>query len=1402
MSSLDSVSAESALGIASAVAQVDAALGRPPFRGPFPELICTLKVLAALLRSHFPELGAEDAATRRRKALDALVAPGSAAATALKTTLPVLAMAFPKGSPSSDVIDPEVLALFVECMSHVVEVSAIPVADLVKAGLQHLRPHSGALVLLAARSGHLDFQTARFLLQVVPIDMPKLDTAPTHGITAPVKHHNVKKEETKKVIPGKGPMQSPHPKKATTSKDDAIPPSSATCPTDVLAALFHVVLTCPDVVAKADLIELLKEHVLNDRSFRRSLRGLLVEEEHVGCNETLKAVMDDASLGVLDSLVVPYIADASSMAPILALRGSTTATITTTTNAVEKQTLSNPSSSDAIESAFAKVCLNGLRVAVASGAGDAFPNFLMSLGLNREESPPSAGRHSVGAASTHHPTAWDQPSALWAELHPQTAVLNVHNLLRRLLVSLGDLCIAYPPPKSSSSNSPLLAFISVPDDVLAPLVMSSLIALSAVANAAVKSPLHMKALILGPIELAALYMLLLLSSLYIPRLPTLLAATAAPSGKALKKAQQQGGAQAKPAVLPDICSATSSYLFTTISAPLFSLLWMCKFSTRNTPLIAAPHCSAETVEKVVTSALRVALSRRELILARLLSTKGEKGDGLTLEQSHEIAHKMGAVAVLLIELYKRLGALVSLSADVPGVFGPIQPSHPLGVAIGLALASNVDAATGATLRGLCRHWLRFILESRTVSLVELLDCANHPIFTRAVGELEKTGVAATKKNGPAKKSSGPTKAAPGNPVFTNIVADTGDVTYSSTTDKLAMRTILMRSLRFGSTDKGARSASTNDSTLPPSPTEDESIRRLQALVKAIHESVLGKVPRVGSPRTIDLHAFSLFANTTGAAELLYEVYEASVPASLFLFEELFSLAEKGDIPNDLLLAVARHDLDRTCGATVNNGDASFAGLRGNDSPAEERNGVGLDDRWGDVVTNIEELKQQLIATGYATPSATTSVDSDLRAHSQRVIDEMRRRHAENVARMASIAEEQRIRSHNLQEKLKEQERVQEAVRAAFEARAAAQEGLLKEREARRTKALANASEIQRARRHAAEEKRKLQLEAAREREGLTDSLLEYLESVLQLPRFEALTTVNRLRPSITHLSSDDVHEFLVTGHPKVPTDMLSRIDGGSGEDGGANIAEKNELAATERNASAVRSAVRERYFAEANGEVSFWDVVDQATRDDEGSKHVQVPKDDRERSAAEQLEAEKIREKVRSMSFHYRVAQFLDAFDYSLYDPATNTSVPPLTRDAVQAVFPREVAKQYGFFDAGVCAFELSHRRLLSITKGVYTLTPLGAAYHARFADHTGSFEAHRLEHLEKARAALGLAPALASHDRTGDVDANHITEHASWHGTHKTPLASPEHSSDSDADDESDHDVKHGTFFFTDELI
>eukprot|EP00658_Telonema_sp_P-2_P015508 TRINITY_DN15975_c0_g1_i1.p1 TRINITY_DN15975_c0_g1~~TRINITY_DN15975_c0_g1_i1.p1 ORF type:complete len:614 (-),score=144.01 TRINITY_DN15975_c0_g1_i1:173-2014(-) len=582
-----------------------------------------------------------------------------------------------------------------------------------------------------------------------------------------------------------------------------------------------------------------------------------------------------------------------------------------------------------------------------------------------------------------------------------------------------------------------------------------------------------------------------------------------------------------------------------------------------------------------------------------------------------------------------------------------------------------------------------------------------------------------------------------------------------------------------------------------------------------------------------------FRDLVGASELLSEVYAAATTASSDFLSDIVTVAvSTSTTPTD---ADSGSDDASHCAQAILTNLAKVELERSRPTPPDTLRGVpssSSSDKWAEVVLHIEELKRRLVSEGFG--AGTTTTQDDITIRSQALIDALNRRRQEITIRLQTIATEKAKRDRELRGKLHEQARVQEAVRAAFEARHASQEEARMMREEKRVKALLHAKDLETNRRIRAVEKRKLQVQAARERDGLTDSLAMYLESALRIGHFEALTIVNRLRPKISHLSADDVHEYIVTGATKVPADMLARlVDEEEDVSAAATAAAGDTPTSDDRNsrhATEVRSKVRERYFAEANGEVSFWDMVERATREENGGAAVPAAKAvascvtgeaarheaSKQQSLAATQDAER-RAKINSMSFHYRVALFLDAFDYSSYDPERgnvdptpdwNGGVGPLTRDAVQAVFPRETAQEFGFFDAGSCAFELSQKKLLVVNKGVYTLTPIGAAYHARFAKPENSFETHRLAHLARARAALGRLPSSSPQSGMGSVvtSSHHQQEAEEDDGDAiigDDHIESDYEEDDDDDEEESDEDISSeeggtapGRMFFGDELI
>jgi hypothetical protein len=236
---------------------------------------------------------------------------------------------------------------------------------------------------------------------------------------------------------------------------------------------------------------------------------------------------------------------------------------------------------------------------------------------------------------------------------------------------------------------------------------------------------------------------------------------------------------------------------------------------------------------------------------------------------------------------------------------------------------------------------------------------------------------------------------------------------------------------------------------------------------------------------------------------------------------------------------------------------------------------------------------------------------------------------------------------------------------------------------------------------------------------------------LNLSSARVMETRDALRKVIDTITPDDLLEFLVSGEPKVPADMMDDR-AGDAEDMMVEAAPTEKEAATP---SMTGAPPAPRYTGERR---DFWaEIMDNA-----------VPVEPvKPTPSSANAEAAVLREKLsgtpstgyRRQSFHRRVSPFLDLFFYEDGDEYGNVpdTLPSIRLRLAASVWPPAKTQLLGFDDLRDAFNRMQQRGLVQVDNGVVQLTLLGFRYHFPFHNPDGMLEVYLREARERVRAVV-----------------------------------------------------------------
>ncbi|KAG5497992.1 hypothetical protein GH5_02788 [Leishmania sp. Ghana 2012 LV757] len=390
---------------------------------------------------------------------------------------------------------------------------------------------------------------------------------------------------------------------------------------------------------------------------------------------------------------------------------------------------------------------------------------------------------------------------------------------------------------------------------------------------------------------------------------------------------------------------------------------------------------------------------------------------------------------------------------------------------------------------------------------------------------------------------------------------------------------------------------------------------------------------------------------------------------------------------------------------------------------------------------------------------------------QRLLDEVEALQAKQLAAANSERQEEHEKSRRrVQEKLQSTQALAEAHRAfceVAEARHAArtaeqqhvQEELQRRRAARDARLRDNAAALERKRQVALDKLRqkavqtRAEAEAARQRrfsayqrrlqsEYRVSTFLEHL----MLSSARVMATREALRTVIDRITPDDLLEYLVSGEPKVPADMLGQDDSMDTADGvGAIGAALHEQSAVVSECQPQRQAPGPASpRPPVTGErCDFWsDVMDGAytnertsSQDNEKSSYRRIM------DVAPEPAASTGAVLPHERSFHARIAPLMDLFCYDDGDEFGRVPDPlPILRLRIACrVWPAPQVQLLGFADVREAFERMRDRGLVRIHDDVAQLTLLGFRYHYPFHNPEGMLEVHLREARVRVQALVGV---------------------------------------------------------------
>ena len=674
----------------------------------------------------------------------------------------------------------------------------------------------------------------------------------------------------------------------------------------------------------------------------------------------------------------------------------------------------------------------------------------------------------------------------------------------------------------------------------------------------------------------------------------------------------------------------------------------------------------------------------------------------------------------------------------------VGANMPLCRAVGMGLTLDCGRAAGKQIRMFAAVWLGHMLRTRSLGLPSLLRCGAAPLFIAPKSakpaaaqqqQQQPQGKGAAKAGSPNKggggggksggkgsgkqqqQGSGKGTAPPPAAVVTTGAAHTAASDSISVPPSVAlgpppkdgMRTLLFKLLQASGSgaalDRAAVGAGVRYlvsmvleqlETLEEDSESDEEEEDKEAKAKAKEAAIgLGRLdPKDRMGLLAALCAVPIVPAAQYIVDTVLDADDADTNPQSDKKALCRVLVKHGIYPSSRLEPEAP-TADGVASPTSTAATAATSGDAATGSLAVEEDDI----KWMAFLAEVEEARA----------AANTTAAEAVKKEMAERLAAARRAQSEYSALKERVRQEQAAAAEAREERLAKQQEVVALVQSAMADREREAAEAIERTKARRALALRRVAMLEAERRRRAEESQAALGALTKERRELSVSLREYLIDTLRMDPTRVYPVLAFLRTQIDSLDADEVHEYLVTGSMAVPLDMTVDVDGEGGGDEAAEIVNLDDTALRHRVATRLRT----------NDGMDFWGgAIDFAPAEDAPPADAVGVKVSAPTTAAGAVAEEP---KV-VLSYHRRVAPILDAFDYSSY--ADSGAVPPpLTRGALETVLPRALLDDRGFCGLTDALYACSSRGLLTVAPGgEVELTPLGAAYHAPFANADKSF--------------------------------------------------------------------------------